>query len=259
MYKIGKSITDWITSISAPLQLLPLTILSLFRDFKNDRRTFRSLMLRELYNAGVKSLPLTITTGVLFGFFTIKLFPYNYISFGLENIYGTIFSVFIFRELAPLMTALIVLSRSGIFITIQIAKMREQNELNILKILGINPIQYLGSIKLFVGMIILPILATYFSFFSAISAMITAFIFYKIPPIAFFQEVAVSTTAMDIVIVLVKSLFAGFAIFLISINFGLANFKKKKNLSSRVTRTIIFSIVVYGLFEFLVSMGIYGL
>lgn len=258
MYKLGKSITDWIESVSAPLQLLPLTVISLFNDVKDNKQTFRNIMLRELYKAGVKALPLTILSGLIFGFLLIRMFPYNYISFGIENIYGTIFSVFIFRELAPLITLLIILIRSGVFVTIQIAKMKEQDELKILEIMGINPIQYLGSIKLFSGIIIAPTLTTYFGFASVISSMLTAFIFYKVPPISFFQEVAVTTTLMDIIIVLLKSIFAGFIIFIIAINFGLATFKKKRNLSSRVTRTIIFSITGYAIFELIISMGIYG-
>ncbi|HRU43179.1 MAG TPA: ABC transporter permease, partial [Spirochaetota bacterium] len=151
MYKIGGGISTFIEGIFAPLNILPYAVSALVRDKREVRKTYSMLFYKEVFNVGVKALPLSLVMGLSIGALSVILFPFETISFGIDNIYGSMYVNLLFRETAPLITSLIVIIRSSIGITIELTQMSIDGEIDTLEIIGINPIQYLGSFRVFAG------------------------------------------------------------------------------------------------------------
>lgn len=120
-----------------------------------------SLVVRELQNAGVTALPivglLTFLIGIVIAYQGgIVLRDYG------ANIYvADIVGLAMVRELAPLITAIIVAGRTGSAYTAQIGTMKVTEEIDALRSIGISPIEMLVLPKLIALTIALPLLTVF--------------------------------------------------------------------------------------------------
>jgi len=254
----GKKIIIFIEGIFAPLKILPLTIRALIREKKSKKNSYWQIFINDVYYSGVSAIPIITVLGFSVGFLVILLFPFDKISFGIKNIYGSVYSTFILRELAPLLTALVVLVRSTLSITIELSQMKIDGEIETLEIMGINPIQYLGSIKIFAGLISLPVLSIYFSLSSVISGALSTFLFYKILPQDYFLEVIDTIRIRDLFIFLLRTMVSGFLIFIIAIYNGLSAQRDITMIKLRTIRAITTAVFVIIIINFLITVSIYG-
>jgi phospholipid/cholesterol/gamma-HCH transport system permease protein len=258
MHALGSRISMFIEGVFAPLQILPLTISSMVKDRKLQRKSFHLLFVQHVRDTGVTAIPIILITGLATGILSVMLFPFDQISFGIENVYGSLYSTFILRELAPLVTTMIVIVRSTLPITIQLSNMKKNGELQILEIMGINPVQYLGSMRVYAGLLVVPALTIYFSLAALVSGMMTTLFFYRIPATLYIQEILATTGYNDIIILLIKTGFAGLTIFIIAIYNGLSGSEQEINIAGRTIRSIITSITVVLFFNITVSLSVYG-
>lgn len=107
------------------------------------RRVVHPLILGQVRCAGVQILPfvglLAVVTGLVLIGQTITLLR----QIGAEGILGTVLVVALFRELAPLATALVVLLRVGTATVVELATMRATGEVEALEALSIDPVHFL--------------------------------------------------------------------------------------------------------------------
>ena len=78
----------------------------------------------------------------------------------------------VLREFAPLITAIIVAGRTGSAFTAEIGTMIVKEEVDALKTMGINPIDFLCLPKLLAMMLLLPLLAVWANFFGILGGMV---------------------------------------------------------------------------------------
>ncbi len=258
MYKIGGNISTFIEGVFAPLHIIPYAISALVRDKREVRKTYSKLFYKEVFNVGVKALPLSLVMGLSIGALSVILFPFETISFGIDNIYGSMYVNLLFRELAPLITSLIVIIRSSIGITIELTQMNIDGEVDTLEIIGINPIQYLGSFRVFAGFLTVPILTIYFAFFSLLSGMLVTYSLYSIPMNVYITEALDVMSLKDFIILLIKTIFGGFTIFVIAIYNGLTATKDRSMVASKTISSIITSIFIIVIFNLLITVNFYA-
>ena len=104
------------------------------------RRIFRTLFTRQLYNTGVRALYINGMIAVIIGALLMsRLFDYIPKQVLAEQ-YGYLFVVIIFRELGPLISGIILISRSATAVTSEIGFLRMRREFQVLHGLGINPV-----------------------------------------------------------------------------------------------------------------------
>ena len=258
MHFIGYKISTFIEGIFEPLQILPMTVVSMMEEKKKKKSSFSRLLRREIYEAGVKAVPLVVIFGIVIGFISIGLFPFKKISFGISDVYGSIFSTFVMRELAPLVTAMLVINRSSVAVTIQLAEMSLSGEVETLEIMGINPIQYLGSFKVLSGILIMPVLTIYFSIAALISGMLSTFFLYNVFPNKYILEILNTLRFNDLVILYLKTVLCGFFIFAIAVYNGLFVKGDRGMIISRTVRTVLISVFFVTVLNFFISLLFYG-
>ncbi|HOV15752.1 MAG TPA: ABC transporter permease, partial [Spirochaetota bacterium] len=168
------------------------------------------------------------------------------------------FSTLVIRELAPLITSLLIINRSAVAITIQLSEMSLSGEVEALEIMGIDPIQYLGTFKVFSGIIIVPILTLYFSISALISGMLSTFFIYNVLPDRYIFEILNTLKFGDIIVVYFKTLFSGFFIFAIAVYNGLFVTGDRGMIISRTVRTVLVSMFIVTLLNFFITFLFYG-
>ncbi|MDC0465084.1 ABC transporter permease [Pseudomonadales bacterium] len=105
---------------------------------KKRRGIFMALFYRQIYNTGVRALYINGAIGVLVGTLLIsRLFDYipNQV---MEDQFGYLFMVIVFRELGPLISGVILIARSATAITAEIGYLRLRREFQVLNGLGIS-------------------------------------------------------------------------------------------------------------------------
>ena len=102
----------------------------------------------------------------LTGFFTGMVLSFQiYLGFSLinaENLVGPTVGLGIFRELGPVLTGLIVSARAGGAMAARLGTMRVTEQIDALDVMGISPLQYLVSPRVFAATICMPLLTAIF-------------------------------------------------------------------------------------------------
>lgn len=90
--------------------------------------------------------------------------------FGAEGLVGGSVGVSLFRELAPIMTAIMVSGRAGAAMTAEIATMRVTEQIDALEVMGVNPVEYLVMPRVIAGLLMTPLLGIMFGVASTLAA-----------------------------------------------------------------------------------------
>jgi len=96
---------------------------------------------------GVRSLPIVGMICFLVGVIIALQASYTLGQWGANRYIADLVAVSALRELAPLMTAVLVAGRCGSAITAEIGTMKVNEELDALKVMGLNPVKYLVAPK----------------------------------------------------------------------------------------------------------------
>ena len=90
--------------------------------------------------------------------------------FGAEDLVGGSIGVALFRELAPIMTAIMVSGRAGAAMTAEIATMRVTEQIDALEVMGVNPVEYLVMPRVAAGLVMTPLLGIMFGVAATLAA-----------------------------------------------------------------------------------------
>ena len=109
--------------------------------------------LAEIRRAGEESLPLVALISVLVGMILVMQSAYQLQQMGAERLVAQLVAVSVTRELAPLLTAILVAGRVGSAITAELGTMKVSQEIDALTVMGIDPIGALVVPRL-VGLVV---------------------------------------------------------------------------------------------------------
>jgi phospholipid/cholesterol/gamma-HCH transport system permease protein len=123
------------------------------------RRPFEGVeWLRQMVRLGVDSIPVVVLTSLFTGA-VLALQTYNgFRRVHAENFVGSVVSLAMLRELAPVLVALMVTGRVGSSMAAEIGTMRVTEQLDALKALATDPVQYLFVPRVVAGVVMLPLL-----------------------------------------------------------------------------------------------------
>lgn len=117
------------------------TALALTRSAGRIRPVVREVLWRQVYFTSVKAAPFTLLLALLVALAVAAQSPIAAGAGG--EVMGTVLVATLVRELAPLLTAWIVIARSGTAIAAELATMRIEGEIDALVGMGIDPFEYL--------------------------------------------------------------------------------------------------------------------
>ena len=171
---------------------------------KRKQVAFRVLIM-QIYFTGVHALAIisfiALSMGALIIIQGITILP----QFGQGKLIYTILIIIITRELGPILTAFIVIARSGTAISIEMGQMVVTHQVEAYISIGINPVSYLIVPRFFGVTISLIILTIYFNIIGLFASF---FLTQLIKPIAFveyFQNLVAVLKFADILVSLIKS------------------------------------------------------
>ena len=128
--------------------------------FRGQRIRLRATVLQAL-RAGYDSLPLVALICFLTGMIMALQSAYQLIKMGALDLVPVLVGISLTRELAPLLTAIIVAGRFGSSIAAELGTMKVSQEIDALTVMGIDPVQFLVAPRLIALAVTLPCLTVF--------------------------------------------------------------------------------------------------
>lgn len=116
-------------------------------------------LLRHLDEVGLRAFPLTLLLGVLIGVILAFQSSIPMRRFGAEIFIPNLVGISLLRELGPLMAAVILAGRTGSAFAAELGTMTVNEEVDALKIMGVDPVAFLVLPRLVAATVVMPVLA----------------------------------------------------------------------------------------------------
>ena len=116
--------------------------------------------MRQMVVVGIDAIPIVAVISFFIGLIIALQGAYSLRKFGALNFVVDMVAVTITRELGPLMTAILVIGRSGSAFAAEIGTMKVGEEVDALETMGLNPIKFLVVPKYLAMLVMMPCLTT---------------------------------------------------------------------------------------------------
>ena len=150
--------------IAANLQALGragLFALSVLRSSKPTLDFFAELT-KEIYKIGARSLPIIVVGGAFVGL-VLTLQGYRTLTtFGASDALSTLLGLSLYRELGPVLTALLFIGRAGSSISAELGLMRATDQIKALELMAIDPIAKAVAPRFWAAIVCVPLLPSFF-------------------------------------------------------------------------------------------------
>lgn len=185
------------------------------------RRLRWKLFLNQIVEIGLLSQLLVVITGGFTGavFAAQSYFQLN--KLGMQSSVGALVSVALCRELAPVLTALMVTGRVGAAMSAEIGTMKVTEQIDALRALAVHPIDYLVVPRTLAMMISMPLLVAECIAFGIATGYFVAVYLLEINGTYYVANMVRWTQSRDIVMGLTKAFVFALLIVLISCHKGL--------------------------------------
>jgi len=204
---------------SASLVLTPIATIGRFGLFLaavalHLARPWRQLTvtMRQLHFIGARSLGVIAVAGGFVGMVLALQFHDTLVRFGATSLLGAAVGLSLIRELAPILTALIVIGRAGSAMCAEIGIMRSDHQIDALECMAIDPYAYLIAPRFLATLIAVPLLTAVFNVVGIAGGWFVGVVLFDLSDGAYFVSMADAVLWRDVVMDLVKALVFGFVI-----------------------------------------------
>ena len=168
----------------AALVALPLLL--------RPRRVRWKSIVQNLAQAGYQALPIVGLLSFLIGVVIAYQGGIQLRQYGANIYIADLVGLSLLRELAPMMTAIIVAGRTGAAYTAEIGTMRVTEEIDALRAIGIEPMEILVLPKLIALMVALPLLTVFADVMGLLGGMVVAQGLLNVGATAFIDRVSIA-------------------------------------------------------------------
>ncbi len=195
-----------------------------------------------VYRAGAQALPITALVGFLVGVTLSYLTSRQLKSFGADIYIVNILGIGVWRELGPLLAAVLVAGRSGSSMTAQLGVMRVTQELDALSVMGISHTARLVLPKVLALAVAMPLISAWTSLLMLLGGMMAARGTLGLDPQQFARALPAAVPLGNLVLGLGKSVGFGALIALVACHFGLRVAPDTQSLGDGTTASVVSSI-----------------
>ena len=117
-----------------------------------------SALFAQMVSIGVASMPTVALANFLLGIVLAIQGAGQFEKLGSTDLVASLVAFSVLREIGPLITAVIVIGRSGSSITAELGTMKVAEEIEAMNVMGIDPVRYLVVPRLLAMIIMMPVL-----------------------------------------------------------------------------------------------------
>ncbi len=225
---------------------------------RHPRRLRVAELLRHLDEAGLRAFPLCVLLGLLLGMILAFQSSVPMRRFGAENFIPNLVGISLLRELGPLMAAVILAGRTGSAFAAEIGTMTVNEEVDALRVMGIDPMAWLVLPRILAALAVMPVLALVMDLAGLVGmGVVMGTLGY--PPASVIAALERALVLRDLLGGLFKAAVFGLAIGLIGCRAGLAAGRGPRAVGDAATSAVVGGIVAMVLLDGLFATLFYRL
>ncbi|MDQ7783473.1 MAG: MlaE family lipid ABC transporter permease subunit [Desulfomonilaceae bacterium] len=237
MLQLHRNTVDILTFIGAAVE-------ALIHDVARPGKLKWDRLWKLVDKAGSDAVPIVTLLSFLMGCILAFQAAVQLRKFGANIFVADLVSVSICLEMGPLLTALIVAGRSGAAYAAQIGTMQVTEEVDALRVMGIDPIRYLVSPRILAVALALPCLTLIADLAGILGGCLVAAFSLDITPVGYFNQVHKVLEFTDVMKGLIKSFVFGIEIAMIGCLRGFQVRGGAESVGAATTSAVVTSIFI---------------
>lgn len=193
---------------------------------------------------GVRSLPIVGLICALIGVIMALQAAYTLEKWGATALIANLVGISALRELAPLMTAILITGRCGSAITAEIGTMKVSEEIDALNVMGLNPTKFLIVPKFLAMLVAVPCVTVLAMAIMILGGFFAGVVLVGVDPVIYYRQTAEALTRMDLVSGMVKSVFFGITICWVGVYRGFRVDGGAEGVGRETTSSVVTSILI---------------
>jgi phospholipid/cholesterol/gamma-HCH transport system permease protein len=211
-------------------------------------------IVTQIDHMGVRAVPIIMLMSFLIGAIIAQQGAFQLRYFGAEVFVVDLVGILQLREIGVLLTAIMIAGRSGSAITAEIGSMKMREEVDALKVMGLNPVGVLVFPRLVALTVALPLLTVVANFAALTGAAAVAWSYSGITPDVFTTRLREAIDMSTLASGMIKAPFMALIIGIVAAVEGMKVGGSAESLGRRVTASVVKSIFVVILVDGLFAM-----
>jgi len=246
---VGRSTIRWVVSADQLLHTLSDAVASLWTPGLAARDTVRRVITTQIMYTGVQALSLVSVIAFLLG--SSIIIQTNLMGSADGELLGKVLVAVVLRELAPLVTAIVIAGRSGTAMATELGNMKVNSEVLALSSLGIDPPRFIVLPRLVASIVSVLVLMIYFSVVAIFGAFAVAQLTAAATWGSLYSGVSRGVMPFDLGLFLLKGIGLGAIVGWLCCHYGLQVKSSPTEVPQQASRAVVMSLlcgVVYSTF-----------
>jgi len=239
---VGESVVRAGRDFAAGISFLGEVVGGLARVATRPKRFRGPSMVHHLEQIAFRGVPIIVLISFLVGCILAQQALFQLQRFGAQTFVVNLIGILVLRELAVLLTSIMVAGRSGSSFTAEIGSMKMREEIDALRVMGLDPIEVLIVPRLLALIVALPVLSFLSAMASLFGGLLVAWIYGDISPDVFLARLRSTINLNTFLVGMIKAPFMALVIGLIASMEGLAVEGSAESLGRHVTASVVKAI-----------------
>jgi len=215
-----------------------------------------ALVRDQIHFLGNYSLAIIAVSGLFVGFVFGLQGYYTLQRYGSSEALGLLVTLSLVRELGPVVTALLFAGRAGTSLTAEIGLMKAGEQISVMEMMAVDPVQRILAPRFWAGVITMPLLAAVFSAMGIIGGWVVGVLMIGVDAGSFWSQIQGGVDVWkDVGNGVIKSIVFGFTVTFVALLQGYEAQPTPEGVASATTRTVVVaSLAVLGLDFILTAM-----
>ncbi|MEY2977998.1 MAG: MlaE family lipid ABC transporter permease subunit [Prochlorotrichaceae cyanobacterium] len=241
-------IFNWLNRAGSAFLLGGQTVIHILR----GRFHYRNI-LEQMASVGPDSLLITVVAAIFVGaVFTIQV-AREFLEFGAGSLVGGVLSLSLLRELAPVLTGVLLAGRVGSAFAAEIGTMRVTEQIDALLMLRTDPVDYLVVPRVVACCLMAPVLTLLFAVTGTFGGLLVAIYFYDLTQVTFLNSVQDFLEPWDLTSAVIKSIVFGAIVAIIGASWGLTTHGGAKGVGTSTTAAVVTALLAIFICNFFLS------
>ncbi len=217
----------------------------------------RKELIYQCSRFGVSSLPITLSIVGMTSIIVASQVALEMVKQGGGNFIGMMMTILLIRELAVIMSGFAIISMIGSSLASEIATMRVTEQIDAIKVLKVNPINYLFVPRVLSGLIMMPFVVIIAAVVGVLAGAVTSDLFADLSYRAYFDSAWLGVYMKDLWVSIAKAACFGGTIALISCSCGYYASGGAKGVGLATTKAVVWSFVAIVIWDMIFAIAFF--
>jgi len=240
---IGESTYNYFRFFIKVLEFIGESSIALIKFFTGKARYRGRDMSILFYECGMQALPIVSLISVLVGLILAFVGVVQLKMFGAQIYIADLVGIAMVREMGAMMTAIIMMGRTGAAFATQLGTMEVNEEIDALKTLGISPMEFLVMPRILALFLMMPLLCVYSDIVGILGGAFVGVGIFDLSAAQYFEQTRAALSLTNFSIGIIKSAFFAVIIAISGCLYGMECGRSASSVGDAATKSVVMGIV----------------